>query len=411
MRFTAKQLANIAVVTVLGLAATLWAVFGLAHVSFTKPKTVRVQLASSGGALPGAEVTYLGVPVGRVSSAKLVADALELKLEVRPKGPMPRDLKATVRQKTALGEPYVDLAPARNGEPAGDPDGVVIPTSRTQVPRTLDQLLEQADQVLADVDPKDLTILVDAGSGLAGHEADLKAITEAGARIGDVLSRRRAELGDLLTSSAGLVQTMDANRDAIAGSLSAGARLTQVFASHADQLVKIMDTAGDIGEAGGDLLRSSRADMNGVLAGLDASTRPLATHPQKADEILTLVPPYLQGIAKTFSDGLAWSSDGGTLAGPYQPLYALPLDGKGLQIEDLFVPSLMGKIKGDFNGSNPGGALLLLTPEQFRRASSSPEAYEQVKAEALARLKEQAAKMAIGQSPPSPDAVTAPPRS
>ena len=98
MRFTVKQLANIAVVTVLGLAATLWAVFGLAHVSFTKPKTVRVQLASSGGALPGAEVTYLGVPVGRVSSATLVPDALELKLEVRPKGPMPRELKATVRQ-------------------------------------------------------------------------------------------------------------------------------------------------------------------------------------------------------------------------------------------------------------------------------------------------------------------------
>ena len=71
MRFTAKQLANIAVVTVIGLVATAWAVFGLAHVRFDKPKIVRVQLASSGGALPGAEVTSHVPPI--ISTRSLMA--------------------------------------------------------------------------------------------------------------------------------------------------------------------------------------------------------------------------------------------------------------------------------------------------------------------------------------------------
>jgi phospholipid/cholesterol/gamma-HCH transport system substrate-binding protein len=202
MRFTAKQLANIAVVAVLGLVATTWAVVSLAKVRFDDPATVTVQLPASGGALPGGEVTYLGVPVGRVTSAKLVPGALELKLEVRPKGPMAKELRAEVRQKTALGEPYVDLAPAKAGAKPGDPDGAVVPIERTRVPRTLDHLLQQADQLLAGVKAEDLTTLVDAGGGLAGHGDDLRAMTESGARIGKVLSDRKDQLGALLVASA-----------------------------------------------------------------------------------------------------------------------------------------------------------------------------------------------------------------
>ena len=396
MRFTAKQLANIAAVTVVGLAATMWAVFGLAHVRFDKPKTVRVQLASSGGALPGGEVTYLGVPIGRVSSAHLVPGALELKLEVRPKGPMPHELRAVVRQKTALGEPYVDLMPAGPNAKPGDPDGALVPVERTKVPRTLDQLLQSADAVLADVQPEDLHTLVEGGGGLAGHEEDMRAITASGARIGEVLSNRRNELGQLLASSAQVVQALDTNRDALANSLSSGARLTAVFARHTDDLVQIMKTGAELGATGSDLLARTRPDWTGTLAGLDASTHNLADRPKRTHEILQLVPPYLMRLSRTFSEGLAWSSNGGVPPFPYQPVYAIPLEGKGLHIDDIFVPSIAGKIRGDFGGSDPGGALLLITADEFRKASESPEALEQVKAAALERLREQGQKMRVG---------------
>jgi phospholipid/cholesterol/gamma-HCH transport system substrate-binding protein len=388
VRFTRKQLANIAVVTVLGLVATAWAVFGLMHVRFDSPKTVRVLLASSGGALPGAEVTYLGVPIGRVSSAHLVPDALELTLAIRPKGPMPRELRAAVRQKTALGEPYVDLMPASPDARRGNPDGTVVPKDRTEVPRSLDQLLEQADRILSNVHPRDLTTLVEGSSALAGHEDDLKAITASGARIGDVLARRRAELGGLLSSSATLVTALDQHRDALAASLSSGARVADVFARHTQDLAKILATGADVGANGSAFLSRSRAAWPGVLAGLDASTHNLADRPVKTDEILTMVPPYLQGISRTFSEGLAWSSNGGLPGMPVQPLYAVPLTGKGLEIEHIFTPAIVGRIRADFSGSDPGAALLFITPDQFRRASQSPEAYQQVVNEALAKLAE-----------------------
>lgn len=400
MRFTAKQLANIAVVTVLGLIATAWAVFGLMHVRFDDPKTVRVRLASAGGALPGAEVTYLGVPIGRVAGARLVDDALELRLEIRPKGPMPRELGAVVRQKTALGEPYVDLVPASPDVRPGDPDGAVVPIERTQVPRSLDQLLQHADRILADVDPDDLAALVRAGRGLVGHEEDLRAITAAGARIGEVLARRRTELGDALSSSATLVAALDRHRDALGESLSAGARVSKVFADRTAELAHILEVGGDVGEHAGELMTRTRDSWPSVLAGLDASTHNLADRPVKTDEILTLVPPYLQGIARTFAEGVTWSSNGGLPGMPVQPLYAIPITGKGLQIEQIFVPAIAGRIRADFSGSDPGAALLLITPDQFRRASESVEGYQQVVAEALATLAEQGKKLRPGTSNP-----------
>lgn len=388
MRFNAKQLANIAFVTLVGLLATAWAAFGLAHVTFSRPAVVRVELASSGGALPGAQVTYLGVPVGTVATTRLTPTGVDARLDIRPKGPMPHDLAAVVRQKTALGEPYVDLMPAAPDSAPGNPDGEVVPQSRTQVPRTLDDLFNQANALLANVQPGDVRVLVEGGAGLAGHEQDLAAITDAGARLGAILSQRREQLGQLVSSSADLVQALDTHRDDLTAALSGGARLTKVFADHTAQLVDIMATGTQVGVAGSQLLAQTQGDWAGTLAGLDVSTATLAQRPVQTNEILQLVPPYLQGLARTFSQGLAWSSNGGVPAFPYQPLYALPLEGTGLHIDQIFTPELAGHIRMDFGGKDPGGALLLLTPEEFQRASQSPQAYEQVKAEALARLQQ-----------------------
>ncbi|MBV8979588.1 MAG: MCE family protein, partial [Acidimicrobiia bacterium] len=149
MKFTRRHLVNLILVAVVGVVSIAWAAVGLAGVRFTKPKTITVEMAQTGGALPGAEVSYLGIPIGKVSSARLKPDAVELKLAVRPKGPMARELRADVKQKSSLGEPFVDLSPVDPPQPPGamrltasaDPNGMVIPLDRTTAPSPLYNLL------------------------------------------------------------------------------------------------------------------------------------------------------------------------------------------------------------------------------------------------------------------------------
>ena len=84
MRFGKRQLANLILVLVISVVAMGWAAVGLAGIRFDKPKRITVHLAQTGGALPGAEVDYLGVPVGKVSKSKIVPGAVELQLSIRP---------------------------------------------------------------------------------------------------------------------------------------------------------------------------------------------------------------------------------------------------------------------------------------------------------------------------------------
>src|SRR5688500_14676774 len=112
MKPTFRQIVNLALVGGVSVVAVAPVSVAVAGLRFDEPKPMRVQMAQSGGALAGAEVTYLGVPIGKVSAARLTDEAVELRLTIRPKGPMAKTLRADVRQKSSLGEPYVDLGPA-----------------------------------------------------------------------------------------------------------------------------------------------------------------------------------------------------------------------------------------------------------------------------------------------------------
>jgi len=388
VRIGLRQIANVALLGAVSTVAVLWAVLGLAEVRLDDPKVVTVHLVRSGGALAGGEVTYLGVPVGTVARSRLTPSGVELRLSVRPKGPMAAELRADVRQKSALGEIYVDLAPARPGAPVGDPHGAVVPVERATVPRPISTLLHEADAILTDVRGEDLAAVVDGLSGVVGHEADLRALFAGAADLGEVLGRRSAELGELLAASATLAEALDRHRHALGGAVSGYARLGQVLAARRAELGRILAAGGDLGDAGSDLLARTRQDLDGVLAGLDVTFRNLADRPGKVAEIVDLVPAMVDRFGRTFEGGYFWLSAGG--ATPffpgYQPRYGVPIYGTGLNLDRIFIPTVAQRIDVDLGGRPPVGFVRLLGPEDSAVAAASPAGFLAVQAREQQRL-------------------------
>ena len=375
MRITWKQIANFVVVVVVGVIATAWAALELADVRlFDDPSRVEVHLARSGGALPGGEVTYLGVSVGTVKSAELTDKGLVLQLEVEPKGEMATELRADVRQKTSLGEPYVDLAPASDDAPTGDPDGAVVPAERTSTPETLDVLFRAGERLLEGIDPQQLGELAEGMSGLVGHERDLRAILSAGAELGEVVSNRQAELGRLFASSASLVAALEQHQGELRAAVAGGADLGAVLANRTTELRSILEGGARLGVSGSELLATTEAGLQGALAGLDATLHTLASRPTKTHEILIYTPRFVTEIGKTFQDHAAWSSTQGVPGIPYSPTYGIPLTGSGLRLDKIFLPSIAQRITLDGSGFP---AIRLVSPEDAYAASQSPEAYRQ----------------------------------
>src|SRR5207248_152501 len=67
--------------------------------------TISADFPDSGGVFPNAEVTYRGVPVGRVSAMHLLPDGVRVDLRIDPHKPhIPASAKAVVTDRSAVGE-------------------------------------------------------------------------------------------------------------------------------------------------------------------------------------------------------------------------------------------------------------------------------------------------------------------
>lgn len=80
--------------------------------------TVTAEFSDSGGIFRNAEVTYRGIPVGRVGELSLTDAGIDVDLLIDRDAPaVPADTRAVVANRSAIGEQYVDLQPRSNTEP------------------------------------------------------------------------------------------------------------------------------------------------------------------------------------------------------------------------------------------------------------------------------------------------------
>jgi phospholipid/cholesterol/gamma-HCH transport system substrate-binding protein len=141
---------------------------------------VHVDLAHAGGLFPNAPVTYRGVPVGRVTAVELHGDGARADLLLGRGVSVPDDLRAVVSQRSAVGEQYLDLRPARDTGPYLR-DGAVISRDRTGIPLAPEALLANLDALVRSIGPEDLTVLIaELGAAFEGNEQALGRILDAG---------------------------------------------------------------------------------------------------------------------------------------------------------------------------------------------------------------------------------------
>lgn len=395
MRLNARTVINVLLVLVVGASALVWAVVGLAGLRLFGDDRVTVQavVSRAAGALPGAEVTYLGQSVGTVDRSEFVDEGILLTMDVELPDQVAAVLRADVRQKSALGEPYVDLGPERadpNGDasagevaalasslgqaPAEELDGTRIPLERTSVPAELGQLLSDADALLGDLNPEALGDVIDGSAAIVGNEENLRRILRSGAVVAETIRGRGAEIDSLLANAAQLSETLDASRGDVEGALDGFSELGAVLANRREEFESILERGSTLATEGSGLLADTRPQVDGVLSGLDATFETLADRPTKVREILTLTPLMIDRFGKTFEGGYFWLGAAHVPFVPGTPRLGVPVTGKGLRIDRIFAPSIAQKITVDLEamGMPEFGVVQLLPSEQIGAAAQEP---------------------------------------
>lgn len=185
-RQTKAQLLVFLLISAIGLSYTGIRYAGLGRFFVDQGYVVSAEFVDSGGIFKGAEVTYRGVPRGKVVDLDLVEGGVEVDLRLRPGTQVPSDVRAVVANRSAVGEQYVDLQPARDGEPylaAGD----VIPRSRTEIPISPTQLVTNLDDFVRSIDTEALGTVLDE-LGAAFDDGTGEALQEL-VDSGNVLTR------------------------------------------------------------------------------------------------------------------------------------------------------------------------------------------------------------------------------
>ena len=187
IRRTVKiQLAVFVGIFTLGVLYAGFSLVGLDAVR--RPYVVHADFANSGGIFSGAEVTYRGVRVGAVGPLHLTSDGVVVDLKIdRGKRIPSSGVTATVANKSAVGEQYVDLQPASDEGPYLR-NGDRIERSRTRLPVEISQVLVDLDRLVNSIDKAHLTELItELGTAFQGTAPSIETLIESGNQLTEAM--------------------------------------------------------------------------------------------------------------------------------------------------------------------------------------------------------------------------------
>lgn len=176
------------------------------------PYRVTAVLSDSQQLLKHADVRAAGVKIGSVGTIENDGDRIRVDLELDKKyAPIYRNAKILVRQKTLVGENYVEITP---GDPksGGVPDGGTLAVARQREAVPIDRVLNSLDaRTRRDVSRN----LQTAGGSVAGRAEDLNdlfdrvpPLAEDGSKLLDVLNDQRGQITAIVRNTGTVMQAI-----------------------------------------------------------------------------------------------------------------------------------------------------------------------------------------------------------
>ncbi|UYP19509.1 MCE family protein [Rhodococcus sp. Z13] len=304
-RFVRIQLTIFAILTVVGLVVMsvmyvrLPSLFGIGRYE------VVVELPSTGGLYPHANVTYRGNTVGTVQNVTLSPTGVEAKLSIDSDVKIPADVDASVRSVSAVGEQYVDLVP-RPGSSAGSylANGDVVPEDRTSVPQEVGALLDQADVLLASIgDTRLRTVVDEAFDAFNGTGPELQQLIDSTRLFVQEAAANSAETRQLIDQVGPLLDTQVVTSDAIRSWTRDMVTFTDRLRESDPQLRDLLAKGPTAATEAETLLQDLKPTLPLLLANLVSVGEVGVIYNAGIEQILVLYPPMTTALITAAGSG------------------------------------------------------------------------------------------------------------
>jgi phospholipid/cholesterol/gamma-HCH transport system substrate-binding protein len=266
---------------------------------------VTAKFPQTGGLYRDSEVTFLGVPVGRVGDISLTADGVSVALMIDTSAPdIPEAVQAFVVNRSAIGEQYVDLRSETSDGPYLRAGSVIEAKTdkekEASTPIPVEDFIASVDSLARSVPLDQLRVMVhelgvafDAkGDDLQILVDSLNTFTEAGL---EALPQTLALIHDGRTVLGTQADQSDAIRTFSNGLLL----LTQQLKASDPDIRTLIDTGLAASDQTGSLLAESGPGLTEDLTNLHETLRTIAPTSFALRPLLQLLPALSVGASAT----------------------------------------------------------------------------------------------------------------
>lgn len=227
---------------------------------------------SSGGIFTNAEVTYQGVPVGRVGKMTLTHSGVDVALDLNSGGPkIPTSATAVVANRSAIGEQFIDLQPTSSSGPFLE-NGSVI--TKTSVPPPLEDVVSSAVDFTSSVPIDDLhTVIVELGKAFNGQGDNLTRLIDSLSKLAQAGYDNLGDTISLLQNSNVVLSTQADQSDAILTWSHNLDLVTATLASSDPDVRRLLTSGTASATAITALLRQDGGDLSTVVKQLAETAR------------------------------------------------------------------------------------------------------------------------------------------
>src|SRR4051794_20692113 len=291
-----------------GLLLFLWLAFG-GPVPL-KPKGYRfhTSFAEAGQLALEADVRISGVPVGKVKTItpdkRTGRSDVEIQLQSRY-APLPSDAKAILRQKTLLGETYVELTPGHS-QARPIPEGGALAESR--VSDTV-----ELDEILRTFDPKTRAAFQD------WMQTQAQAIGNRGRDLNDALGN----LAPFADDTATIVDILNRQEEAVSRLVANTGIVFQALSQRDGQLRSLIRNTNTVFATTAARDSELQASFRALPTFEDESRKTfdrLTTFAEETDPLVTQLRPAARELSPTLEDVADISPDLRDLLEELQPL-------------------------------------------------------------------------------------------
>ena len=305
---TASVKVKLIAFVIVGLLATAFLGARYAGISLVSSGyEVTVVLPDAGGLFQNGEVTYRGVPVGRVKSLRPTADGVIATVKIDSDAPaMPSNPTVTVADRSAIGEQYLELAgPAPGTDELRGGDR--IEAASATLPPDLSGLLQDTTDFAGSVPADDLKTVIDESYDLSqGASGELRRLVTTSSQFEKQADDNWLVSQALINDSSTVLKTQEEAASDIKGYSSDLDLFAKTLKSSNGDLRKLIDDSPAAAQQIGELFDQVGKPLGTLMGNLITTSEIFGTNADGLKDTLVRAPEAISiGWAVNGSKGMS----------------------------------------------------------------------------------------------------------